>query len=356
MVNFGEGNYLQEQVPASAALVHGLNVHKPHNPDTHQISLVVSAWDNEKDRNDLLHDMNDKTHVFNEVVVMQNPFTPSLVPLGGPSEGVPYRLVDRLNTDITDVCDAPVSTEWFYHTNSYHKVADKVDLLFSKDEPVSRPVVPYTPADSLHCNEYKACRETIRIAREIYPVLDKVVLDMDLPYHVPSRNAFCEFWKAKYGMNGEHLALQEGGRHRALVSGTPIVPTATAYVAFLYRNGLAEHLYHFSNTLLHGSSKLFVRAVEDKHTAGFLVARERRLKGNPNSGGGGDPSATPSPTPSPPQEECAAAGGLCKGKNSLPCCPTYTCGSDKLCAAASPYGGSSDRKLSISEPGLLVDD
>jgi hypothetical protein len=87
-----------------------------------QISLVVSAWDNEKDRNDLLRDMNDKTHVFNEVVVMQNPFTPSLGPLGGPSEGVPYRLVDRLNTDITDVCDAPVSTEWFYHTNSYHKV------------------------------------------------------------------------------------------------------------------------------------------------------------------------------------------------------------------------------------------
>ena len=35
MVNYGEGNYLQEQVPASAALVHGLNVHKPHNPDTH---------------------------------------------------------------------------------------------------------------------------------------------------------------------------------------------------------------------------------------------------------------------------------------------------------------------------------
>jgi len=254
----------------------------------------VTAWDNEIHRNDLLHDMNDKTHVFNEVVVMQNPFIPDG---GTPTEGVPYRLINRLNTDITDVCDAPVSTEWFYHTNSFHQVADKVDLLFSHDDPVSRPVVPYTPADSLHYNECKACRETIRIAREIYPAFDKVVLDMDLPYHVPSRNAFCEFWKAKYGMNGEHLALQEGGRRLALASSTPIVPTATAYVAFLYHNGLAEHLYHFSNTLLHGSKKLFARTVEDKYT-GVLVSQaqaeiaanigqRRQLKGKPTGDGGG---------------------------------------------------------------------
>ena len=103
-----------------------------------------------------------------------------------------------------------------------------------------------------HCNSYKACRETISIAHEIYPDLGKVVLDMDLSYHVPSRNAFCKFWTAKYGRVYEGLLSQTARR--------PIVPTATAYVAFLYRNGLAEHLYHFSNTLQHGSKKLFVRA------------------------------------------------------------------------------------------------
>ena len=211
-------------------------------------------------RNNLLHDLNEKNHkhkqIFEEVAVMQNTFVHTS---GAPSEGVPYpyHFVDRLNTDITDVCDAPVSTEWFYHTNSYHNIADEVDLLFSRDEPVSRPVVSYTPAESIHCNSYKACRETISIAHEIYPDLGKVVLDMDLSYHVPSRNAFCKFWTAKYG---EHLALQEGGRGLALANSTPIVPTATAYVAFLYRNGLVEHLYHFSNTLQHGSKKLFVRA------------------------------------------------------------------------------------------------
>ena len=314
------------------------------------MSLVVTAWDNEIHRNDLLRDMNEKSHIFKEVVVMQNAFIPDG---GAPSGTVPYRLINRLNTDITDVCDAPVSTEWFYHTNSYHQVADEIDLLFSKDDPVSRPVVPYTPADSLHCNEYKACRETIRIAREIYPALDKVVLDMDLPYHVPSRNAFCEFWKAKYGMNGEHLALQEGGRRLALANSTPIVPTATAYVAFLYQNGLAEHLYHFSNTLLHGSRKLFDRAVEDKYTAVLVsqtqiaanIGQGRKLKGKPTDGGGGGGD-----------DECAALGGLCKGKGSMPCCPSYTCGADKVCLAASPYGGSSDRKLSMSEPGFLVND
>ena len=35
MVNFGEGNYLQKHVPGKAALVHGLNLYKPYNPDTH---------------------------------------------------------------------------------------------------------------------------------------------------------------------------------------------------------------------------------------------------------------------------------------------------------------------------------
>lgn len=295
---------------------------------------------------------------------MQNELVPNS---GAPSEGVPYRFVDRLNTDITDVCDAPVSTEWFYHTNSYHNVADEIDLLFSRDEPVSRPVVPYTPTESIHCYEHKACRETIRIAREIYPDLDKVVLDMDLPYHVPSHNAFCEFWKAKYGLNGEHLALQEGGRGRALVNSTPIVPTATAYVAFLYRNGLAEHLYHFSNTLLHGSKKLFVRAVEDKHTGELVsffqkqldeaaassdVEDERRLKRKPA------PSPTPPPpSPTPPtNDQCASLGETCKGKGASPCCDTYTCGSDKVCISASPYGGGSTRMLRMSEPGFLVDD
>jgi len=215
----------------------------------------VTSWDNHIHRNNLLHDLNEKNHkhkqIFEEVAVMQNTFVHTS---GAPSEGVPYpyHFVDRLNTDITDVCDAPVSTEWFYHTNSYHNIADEVDLLFSRDEPVSRPVVSYTPAESIHCNAYKACRETISIAREIYPDLGKVVLDMDLSYHVPSRNAFCKFWTAKYGRVYEGLLSQTARR--------PIVPTATAYVAFLYRNGLVEHLYHFSNTLQHGSKKLFVRA------------------------------------------------------------------------------------------------
>eukprot|EP00984_Skeletonema_dohrnii_P024647 scaffold13791_cov168-Skeletonema_dohrnii-CCMP3373.AAC.3 len=132
----------------------------------------------------------------------------------------------------------------------------------------------YTPAESIHCNAYKACRETIRIAREIYPDLDK-----------------------------------EGGRGLALANSTPIVPTATAYVAFLYRNGLAEHLYHFSNTLRHGSKKLFVRAAKDKNTDALVS-----LKGKPPR----DPPPPPSPSP-PTTDKCASSGEVCKGKGSLPC-------------------------------------
>lgn len=41
MANFGEGNFLQAHVK-NAALVHGLNVYRPHNPNTH-VSLVSFA-------------------------------------------------------------------------------------------------------------------------------------------------------------------------------------------------------------------------------------------------------------------------------------------------------------------------
>ena len=216
----------------------------------------MTSWDN---RNNLLHDLNEKNHkhkqIFEEVVVMQNTFVTLVALLL--TEFPTTSLIASILT-LRDVCDAPVSNEWFYHTNCYHNIADEVDLLFSRDEPVSRPVVSYTPAESIHCNSYKACRETISIAREIYPDLGKVVLDMDLSYHAPSRNAFCKFWTANMVNNLRYRRVYEG-----LLSQTarrPIVPTATAYVAFLYRNGLVEHLYHFSNTLQHGSKKLFVRA------------------------------------------------------------------------------------------------
>ena len=94
--------------------------------------------------------------------------------------------------------------------------------------------------------------------------MDKVVLDMDMPYHVPSRDAFCRFWREQYGQYGEALEAREGGRKMAISSGIPLAPTATSYVAYLYRTGLADNLYHFTNVLVHGSRPSFVRVKEEE--------------------------------------------------------------------------------------------
>ena len=89
--------------------------------------------------------------------------------------------------------------------------------------------------------------------------MDKVVLDMNIPFHTPSRDAFCQYWREVYGHNGETLQAREGGRKLALSTGVPLTPTATSYVAFLYRSNLADELYHFTNVLVHGSKPLFIR-------------------------------------------------------------------------------------------------
>ena len=103
----------------------------------------------------------------------------------------------------------------------------------------------------------------LRIAQEIYPDLDKVVLDMNMLYNLQSRDAFCQFWQELYGTNGEVLETREGGGEVALQNQTPITPTATAYVAFLYRTGIADSLYLFTNVLIRGSRQHFLRVLAD---------------------------------------------------------------------------------------------
>lgn len=104
--------------------------------------------------------------------------------------------------------------------------------------------------------------------------MDKVILDMDMPYHVPSRDAFCRFWREQYGQYGEALEAREGGRKMAISSGVPLAPTATSYVAYLYRTGLADNLYHFTNVLVHGSRPSFVRVKEEEDGELILFEEE----------------------------------------------------------------------------------
>lgn len=127
---------------------------------------MVSAWDDHSQHQDLLSEL-DKlgdTHPFQELLIMSSESDHQDESEGGlvvsnHNINVPFTVQERVK-DLTDVCDAQVTTEWFFHTNAYYRVADKVDLLFTDEYPVSRPVVPYTPAESIHCQKYAACRES----------------------------------------------------------------------------------------------------------------------------------------------------------------------------------------------------
>ena len=169
LANFAESNYLEEHISEldyTPALVHGLNVFKTWNPDSHQIALVVTAWDDRIEHQAFLTELEKSNHPFKEIVIIENSRSDvfnnhwSMLDAPLPETSVPVQVRERLARDVTDVCDAPVTKEWFYHTNSKHKVAEKVDLLYTQEHPVSRPVVPYVPAESMHCGEYSACRES----------------------------------------------------------------------------------------------------------------------------------------------------------------------------------------------------
>ena len=206
----------------------------------------MSAWNDSTGHSKLIQEF-DTTHYhpFQEIIILEDSRTDTQnnhthnIPI---SDRVHVR--ERVSADVVDVCNAPVKTEWFFYTNAYHRVVSKVDLLFTQGV-FSKPLIPYTPADSVHCNDYEACTETLRLAREIYPAMDKIILDMDIPYHTPSRDAFCEYWKANYGRNGEVLKKQ--GRR---LTSAPLAPTATSFVAYLYKIGIAEKVYSFTNVLV----------------------------------------------------------------------------------------------------------
>ena len=259
---------------------------------------------------------------------------------------VPLTFVDRETPDFMDICDANVKTEWFMMTNAYHHVSPDVDLLFTHDD-MPRAVIPYTPADTSHCTDYEACQEVARLARMTFPSLDRVILDTDMLYHTPSRNAFCQAWKAENGDLGEFFAAAEGDHTRFLERSTPRGPTATSYLAHLYKTREADNLYSFSNRLRYGTKDAFVKV----HHNAEIEHHKRLMKGKGIN-------------PFNKLRVCAKEGQFSLECITVPlkpgsefpksCCDGFTCGKGNMCIADVNYGEARKRGLQLSEPGLLT--
>lgn len=176
------------------------------------------------------------------------------------------------------------------------------------------------------------------------------------------------------------------------MNGVPLAPTATAYVAYLYRIGLAENIYSFTNVLVHGTSPLFVKFEEDtvmddmeEKTPAEPIFRRGLAKedGNkwcapegqyaleciqaaPNEGWPPEccKGLTCHPNTAKCEPPCAANGAAskaCGAKGNVPqgCCDiqlsTYGCDGENCAEPFPDYSGGRVRKLSISAPGLLVE-
>ena len=281
IANWAATNYLPLHINDGSPIVHGKGAWLPFDDTHHQITLVVTDWD-EGFAESLLSAIDSSDHPFSEILVVKSPSasaeyhslwdTVSSLWHSNAPTSIPVRFVDRKWPDFMDVCDAPVSTEFYMVTNSYHEVVENVDLMFSHDDP-PRPLITYTPANSKHCTDYPACVETVNLAKTFNPTLDKVILDFDMVYHTSSRNAFCHEWKKENGDEGEVLLDQLGGSGAHLLqSGTPRGPTATSYYAYLENTGMADNIYTLSNRLDNGSIDHFHKVREDEEVERHLAA------------------------------------------------------------------------------------
>ena len=86
-----------------------------------------------------LSHLDEKDHPFSEVVIMLPPNVEARDDYHNMTI-VPTHAQHRDAPDFLDMCEADVKTEWFMLTNSYHHVANHVDLMFTPGK--FQPVIP----------------------------------------------------------------------------------------------------------------------------------------------------------------------------------------------------------------------
>jgi len=246
-------------------IIHGAKLYAPWNPTETKITLVIAEWFN--NRSDfLLEHLDEKDHPFSEVIVMLPPTVEAHDNYDNMTV-IPTRAQHRSAPDYMDLCEADVETEWFMMTNSYHKVASHVDLMFVPGK--FKPVVPFTPATYPFCFKFPYCKENVNLAQRFNPGHNKVALDFDVVYHTATRNGFCKEWKERHGPEGENL--YKGRRKKKAQEGKiigPSGPTGTAYAAYVFREK-KDGMYKFTDRSLYGARDPFIK----------VFAKEERLDG-----------------------------------------------------------------------------
>lgn len=174
-----------------------------------------------------------------------------------------------------DLCAADVTTEWFMFTNSYHIVANHVDLMFTSGK--FQPVVPFTPATIPFCFKFPYCGETVNLARKFKAGHKKVVLDFDMLYHTETRNAFCVEWRSMFGEEGEDLYKERTRTFRRKKVIGPPGPTGTSYTAYLSKVGKAG-MYKMVDRSLYGARAPFIKKYAKEEKLDGMTEEELAMK------------------------------------------------------------------------------
>lgn len=265
--NYAATNILPRHL-GNEYIIHGAKLYSPWNPTETQITLVVSEWFADRSSS-LLSNIDGTDHPFSEIVIM---LPPDVQAKDEYNETVaPVRAQHRTAPDFMDICEAKIDTDWFMLTNSYHHVANHVDLMFT---PASmKPVIPFTPTTYAFCFKFPYCKETVNLAQRINPKHDKVVQDFDMLYNTKTRDKFCDMWKSEYGDEGEDLYKSD---RRALQQATfvgPSGPTATGYTAYLVSEG-EDGTYKFTDRSLYGARNNFVKVYTQEEKLDALTPKD----------------------------------------------------------------------------------
>lgn len=238
------GNYaatikIKGSYPSGISLVHGAKEFEAW-PQDESVTLVVSAWDLNEAR-DFVENL-PKDLPFTNVVVMSLDETQAQAL--NANEDKTVRAFSRVaeNDASWDICEAPVETEWFMMTNTYHRAVEDFGLPSVKATGSSvQAVMQYLKEDSIVCDF--SCKERIHTSRMNYGTGKKYDMDvhpMRLVFNTKQRNEFCR--------QHEESSAQ--------------APSANDFVAWLVSNDKHNEKYSWSNMEKYGYLDQF--KVEDK--------------------------------------------------------------------------------------------
>jgi hypothetical protein len=237
------------------------------------ISLIVSEWHDEMSSNLLSH-IDNSNHPFHEILV--------LVP-----RDVSKKALHSLNTIRTEVsvnirkrrqgngdfdfCHTDVSTDWFMITNSYHRVAKNVDLLFND---AGQPVISAVDANNDNCFSVPGCRDVAEKSRELFNETEtKLVRDHDMIFHTDTVKKFCILWTGA-------IAKEVGVKKISHLSSMGVI--ASAYTSYLRSISQLDKLYELSAIPGYRYFNRFVDKEEEKAASNFggTVTANRLLRSN----------------------------------------------------------------------------